>query len=172
MQQPDYGAKFIGKGGEFSNYMNFFFRIIFFISSLTSNFPLCQKVFVIPEVVHILGFCCRHAIGCRVAWSSASAFGPIRARTFLPIANDRKAGFWTNQEQEREIWRWRRILFGNLHSPFWMWSLCLLHFLWSSSPIRCFLTKILIQEAGKHRYITVFCTQGKFSAYGWQKRAH
>ena len=35
--------------------------------------------------------------------SLESAFDPIRVRTFLPIANDRKAGFWPNQEQEREI---------------------------------------------------------------------
>ena len=64
---PIMGRSLLARVGNSSNCTNFFFRIIFFISSLTGNFPLCQKVFVIPEVVHIVGFCCRHAIGCRVA---------------------------------------------------------------------------------------------------------
>ena len=42
-------------------------------------------------------------------------------------------------------------------------GVCLIFF---PSPV------FLIHEAGKHRCITVICTQGKFSAYGWQKRAH
>ena len=42
-------------------------------------------------------------------------------------------------------------------------GVCLIFF---PSPV------FLFHEAGKHRCITVFCTQGKFSAYGWQKRAH
>ena len=48
MQQPDYGAKFMGKGGEFLSCMNSFFLIIFFISS--RSFPLHQY-FGTPEGV-------------------------------------------------------------------------------------------------------------------------
>ena len=93
------------------------------------------------------------------------SFRPIRASIFLLTANDKKAGFWTNQEKSAKydddsVPYSIPILNVQLMSPAF------------SSAIRSFLTNIVIQKAGKHRYITVFCTQEKFSANGWQKRAH
>ena len=107
------------------------FRLEFPKSDLTIYLPsgiseIFRQMVSTPRQVrtrrHSKGYCVKLRIG---VWTNQS-------ENFLPTANDRKAGFWTNQEKEREIWRWRSsfaryssVAILNVTSPTFFFGICL-----------------------------------------------
>ena len=70
--------------------------LVFPKSNLTIYLPSgISEIFyqMVKTRCHSKGYCVKLRIG---VWTNQS-------ENFLPTANDRKAGFWTNQEKEREI---------------------------------------------------------------------
>ena len=97
-----------------------------------------------------------------IAWSSESAFGPIRARIFCLQPMIEKLDFGPIRKKsakyDDDAVHICSVVFNRHFECYVSYIL-----LWN------LLNTAYIQETGKRRFIILVCTHGKFSANGWQK---